>query len=158
VPDLRALRDTDVPDVLDLNEANVEMLSALDEDELRSLQSIADRFDVLEVDGAFAGFVVTMLPGAPYDSAYYRWFTERFDTFYYLDRIALHPDFRRQGLGGFVYDEIERVAAAQQRLCLEVNLQPRNVPSLAFHDRRGFVEIGQYGDEVHLVSLREKPL
>ncbi len=158
MPHLRPLRDTDVADVLALNEANVEMLSAMDEAELRSVQALADRFDVVDVDGAFAGFVVTMPPGAAYDSAYYAWFTERFDRFYYLDRIVLHPDFRRQGLGGFVYTEIEQVAAPYGRLCLEVNLVPRNDASLAFHSGRGFTEVGRYGDEAHLVALMEKPL
>ena len=38
----------------------------------------------------------------------------------------LHEDFRRRGLGGFVYDEVERVAAPYGRLALEVNLVPRN--------------------------------
>jgi predicted GNAT superfamily acetyltransferase len=158
VPDLRPLRDSDVADVLALNEANVEMLSAMDEDELRYLLGLTDRFDVLDVDGAFGGFVVTMGPGTGYDSQYYGRFATMFARFYYLDRIVLHPDFRRRGLGGFVYDEIERVAAPYGRLCLEVNLVPRNEGSLAFHAQRGFTEVGRYGDEAHLVSLMEKPL
>ena len=70
----------------------------------------------------------------------------------------VHPDFRRRGLGGFVYDEVERVAAAHGRLCLEVNLIPRNDASLAFHAGRGYIELDRFGDDVHLVSLMEKPL
>ena len=158
MPKLRPLRDADVADVLALNAANVEMLSPLDEPELQELAGRADRFDVLDVDGRFAGFVVTMTAGGDYDSPYYRWFSQNVDGFYYLDRIVLHPDFRRRGLGGFVYDEVERVAAPYGRLCLEVNLVPRNDASLAFHAGRGFVELGRLGDDVHLVSLMEKPL
>ena len=71
--------------------------------------------------------MVTFAPGAAYDSDNYRWFTERHRRgFYYLDRIVLHERFRRRGLGGFVYDEVERVAAPYGRLALEVNLVPRN--------------------------------
>jgi predicted GNAT superfamily acetyltransferase len=158
VPDLRPLRDTDVADVLTLNEANVVKLAPMDEARLHELRALADRFDVLEVDGAFAGFVVTFAPGATYDSENYRWFAARHRSFYYLDRIVLHEDFRRRGLGGFVYDEMERVAAPYQRLDLEVNLVPRNEVSLAFHARRGYVEVGRLGDEDHVVSLLEKPL
>jgi uncharacterized protein len=33
---------------------------------------------------------------------------------------------------------------------------PRNDASLAFHRARGYVEVGQLGDEDHLVSLLEK--
>ena len=161
MPDLRPLRDTDVAEVLTLNEANVEMLAAMDEARLHELRALADRFDVLDVDGAFAGFVMTFAPGSSYDSDNYRWFTrrhQRHGSFYYLDRIVLHESFRRQGLGGFVYDEIERVAAPYGRLSLEVNLVPRNDASLAFHAARGYVEVGRTGDERHLVSMREKPL
>lgn len=158
MPDLRPLRDTDVADVLTLNERNVVKLAPMDESRLHEVRDLADRFDVLDVDGAFAGFVVTFAPGAAYDSENYRWFSARHHRFYYLDRIVLHESFRRRGLGGFVYDEIERVAAPYRRLSLEVNLVPRNDASLAFHEARGYVEVGRLGDDEHLVSLMEKSL
>jgi predicted GNAT superfamily acetyltransferase len=158
VPDLRPLRDTDVADVLALNEANVSKLAAMDEARLYELKEQADRFDVIDVDGQFGGFVVTFAPGAQYDSENYRWFSARNRRFYYLDRIALHEKFRRRGFGSLVYDELERVAAPYGRLALEVNLVPRNEVSLAFHERRGYVEVGRLGDEQHLVAMLEKPL
>jgi predicted GNAT superfamily acetyltransferase len=161
VPELRPLRDADVPDVLALNHANVQMLAPMDEEHLRRLRSLADRFDVLESDGAFAGFVVTVSRDTAYDSDNFAWFHDRHrdgTDFYYLDRVVLDQRFRRQGLGGFVYDEIEAAAAPHGRLCLEVNLVPRNDPSLAFHASRGFVEVGQRGDEEHVVAMLEKPL
>lgn len=152
------MRDTDVPDVLALNERNVVMLAPMDEARLHEIRKLADRFDVLDVDGAFAGFVVTFGPDVPYDSDKYLWFSSRFTSFYYLDRIVLHEDFRRRGLGSFVYDEMERVATPYQRLTLEVNLAPRNDASLAFHGVRGYVEVGRLGDEEHMVAMMEKPL
>ena len=158
MPDLRQLRDTDVADVLMLNERNVVKLAPMDEARLHELRALADRFDVLDVDGAFAGFVITFGPGTTYDSDNYRWFAERHERFYYLDRIVLHEQFRRRGLGGFVYDEIERVAAPYTRLSLEVNLVPRNDASLASHEARGYKEVGRLGDEEHLVALMEKAL
>ena len=158
MPDLRPLRDTDVADVLTLNDANVVKLAPMDEARLNELRRLADRFDVLDVDGAFAGFVITFAPGAAYDSENYRWFSARHADFYYLDRIVLHEHFRRRGLGGFVYDEIESIAAPYQRLDLEVNLVPRNDASLAFHARRGYVEVGRLGQDDHVVSLMEKSL
>lgn len=160
VPDLRPLRETDVADVLMLNERNVVKLAPMDEERLHRHRETADRFDVLDVEGAFAGFVITFAPGVDYDSDNYRWFTDRHGSsgFYYLDRIVLHEGFRRRGLGGFVYDEIETVAAPYGRLSLEVNLVPRNEPSLAFHGERGFREVGRLGDDEHLVSMLEKKL
>jgi predicted GNAT superfamily acetyltransferase len=43
-------------------------------------------------------------------------------------------------------------------MCLEVNLDPPNEPSLAFHRRRGFVEVGQDTATGHRVSLMTKEL
>lgn len=159
MPLLRRIRDEDVEDVIALNHRNVEALAPMDADRLHELEAVADRFDVVEVDGEFGGFVVTFAAGTAYDSDNYRWFTDRHtDRFYYLDRIVLDDRFRRRGLGMFVYDEVEAVAAKHGRLTLEVNLVPRNEGSLAFHQRRGFVEVGRLGDEHHLVSLMEKDL
>lgn len=159
MPKLRRIRPADHAEVLALNQANVVKLAPMDEARLRQLDGWADRFDVIDVDGEFGGFVVTFAPGSAYDSENYRWFAERHDrSFYYLDRIVLADSHRRQGLGTFVYDELERVARRYGRLALEVNLVPRNDGSLAFHDRRGYVEVGRLGDAAHLVSLMEKEL
>jgi len=159
MPSLRPVAAPDYHHVLALNEQNVEALAAMDLPRLRELQGLADRFDVVEVDGELGGFVITFAPGTPYDSENYRWFTDRHDDrFYYLDRIVFDHRFRRRGLGSFVYEEVEQVAAKYDRLTLEVNLLPRNDISLAFHERRGFTEVGRLGDESHLVSLMEKDL
>lgn len=156
---LRPVADDDLADVLALNEAEVVMLAPMDETRFDVLRGLADRFDVIEVDGRFAGFVLTFAPGSAYDSENYRWFAQRHDDrFYYLDRIVLRADHRRRGLGSWVYDQVESVAAAYGRMTLEVNLVPRNDASLAFHDRRGYAEVGRLGDVDHLVSLREKTM
>ena len=159
MPKLRRIQPADHADVLALNQANVVKLAPMDEARLHQLDGWADRFDVIDVDGEFGGFVVTFAPGSAYDSENYRWFAERHGrSFYYLDRIVLADSHRRQGLGTFVYDELEHVARRYGRLALEVNLVPRNDGSLAFHDRRGYVEVGRLGDAAHLVSLMEKEL
>lgn len=158
---LRPVTDADADDVLALNEHEVEMLAPMDEDRFHAMRQSAHRFDVVQVDGTFGGFVITFAPGADHDSENYRWFSERSgggDDFYYLDRFVLHESQRRRGIGGRVYDDVESVAAGYGRLALEVNLVPRNEASLAFHASRGYVEVGQLGDPQHLVSLMEKAL
>jgi uncharacterized protein len=156
---LRPIDDDDIPPVLGLNERNVEVLAPMDEAKLVELRGLADRFDVVDVDGAFGGFVITFRSGTPYESDYYSWFGARYgNDFYYLDRIVLHEDFRRHGLGSFVYDEMEAVAAMHHRLTLEVNVEPPNDVSLAFHAGRGFKEVVRIGNETKVVALMEKPL
>ncbi|MGH8966961.1 MAG: GNAT family N-acetyltransferase, partial [Actinomycetes bacterium] len=136
---LRPITGDDYTLVLALNEVNVDLLAPLDANRLAWLVGIADHADVIEVDGGFAGFVITFGPGTPYDSENYHWFTERYGhDFYYLDRIVVDDAFRRQGLGSFVYDAMEQAASGHGRLALEVNLEPPNETSLAFHKARGY--------------------
>lgn len=158
-PRLRPIDDADVPVVLDLNERDVELLSPLDADRLEQLRGWADRADVIDVDGDVAGFVITFAPGTAYDSPNYTWFGERYGTdFAYLDRIVIAEPFRRRGLGRFVYDELEGAARPRGRMTLEVNVDPPNVGSLAFHAARGYAEVGRQGEPGHLVALMAKPL
>lgn len=151
---LRPMTDDDVPAVLQLNHDHVELLAPMDADRLTLLRGWASRADVIECDGQTAGFVLVFAPGTDYDSENYLWFSERFgDRFDYLDRIVISDAFRRRGLASAVYDEIEAAAAARGRLVLEVNVDPPNEPSLAFHRGRGFVEVGRLGPPGHRVSL-----
>lgn len=110
-----------------------------------------------------AGFCLVLAPGADYDSMNYAWFSQRYDDFIYLDRVAIDAAFQRQGLGQRMYAEVERLAGelvpGAAHFTLEVNLRPRNDQSLAFHHGLGFEEVGQHEtDYGTLVSLMAKPL
>jgi predicted GNAT superfamily acetyltransferase len=154
---LRPMSDADLGRVLRLNADHVDLLSELDLDRLLLLRSWASRSDVVVCDGELAGFVLVFSPGSPYDSPNYRWFAAAYgEQFDYLDRIVVDDRFRRRGLAGAVYDEVEGTAARRGRLVLEVNLDPPNVPSLAFHRARGYLEVGRLGDPGHVVSLMAK--
>ena len=109
--------------------------------------------------GRFAGFVLTFMSGADYDGENFAWFGERYDDFCYLDRVVVHEDFRRQGLGTHLYDVLEEHAARTTPwFTLEVNLDPPNLPSLAFHRSRGFEEVGRRGSPGHVVTMMAKSL
>lgn len=157
---VRPLEERDLAAVLALNELEVEKLAPMDEARLREIHAVADRFDVVELDSAFVGFVVTIPPRAAYDSAHYRWFAERYgDDYYYLDRVVLSEASRRRGLGAQLYRALEARAAAYGRLTLEVNTDPPNHVSLAFHTARGYQPVGELSDDVgHRRALMVKEL
>jgi predicted GNAT superfamily acetyltransferase len=156
---LRPIVPADHAAVLARNEAHVELLSPLDEPRLVALLGLADLGCVVEHDGHDVGFVLTFAGGAAYDSENYRWFSARHESFYYLDRVVVDPSVRRSGLGTRVYDEIEdRARTLAPIMCLEVNADPPNEPSLAFHHGRGYVEVGQQLAGDHVVSLLVKEL
>lgn len=150
---LRPITSRDVAYVLALNEADVELLAPLSAARLEQLQEWADLACVIDAGEGPVGFVLTFASGTPYDSPNYAWFAARYPDFYYLDRIVLAPSARRGGLGGRVYDEVAH-RAGDRPFCLEVNADPPNEPSLAFHAARGFVEVGRLGEPGHVVSLQ----
>jgi predicted GNAT superfamily acetyltransferase len=151
---LRPITDADHGFVLALNERNVELLAPMDGDRLAYLLARAHRGDVIEVDGDPAGFVITFGPGTDYDGLNYAWFAELYGRdFYYLDRVVIDGRFRRRGLGAAAYDELERSAVPHGRMVLEVNSEPANEPSLAFHRGRGYVDVGTRGEPGHRVAM-----
>lgn len=144
---LRPLRvddDAELAAVLALNNDAVPAVNSLTSERLRELASMARHADVvLDESDAVLGLVVVLPRGAAYASPLYAWFTERFASYLYLDRIVVDPAVRRHGVGAFVYDQMEQRARPDGRLVCEVNLRPPNPVSLAFHAARGYVEVGR---------------
>ena len=158
-PLLRPLTDADADAVLALNHEVVHKLAPLDGDRYRWFLAEAELAWAAELDGQLAGFVLVLAPGLDYPSDNYRWFSQRWEVFCYLDRIAVAASARRTGVGTAIYDAVEAHAAAEGRpVLLEVNVDPPNDASLAFHAGRGYQEVGRLRhDDGKVVSLQAKP-
>jgi uncharacterized protein len=143
---LRPIGDADLPAVVALNELEVPRVGPLGGAGLAALMASCD-LAVLAEDsaGSLAGFVLALAPGRDYASENYRFFSRRATDFLYVDRVAVAPRARRQGVATALYGAVEARAREQgrQEVTCEVNLRPPNPGSLAFHRRLGFVEVGQ---------------
>ena len=149
--------------VVELNDAEVPQVGHLGVDGLAPLLSHAALALVATVEGGqLGGFLVAVASGEAYGSDNYRWFERRGTDHLYVDRIAVASSARRRGIGDVLYDVVEEVARRQRReeVTCEVNLEPPNPGSLAFHQRRGFVEVGQQDTDggEKTVALLAKPL
>ena len=139
------LSSRDLAEVLVLNNEAVPAVNELDATRLARLRVLATYAFGIRTPAhqGLAGFCLAFTPGAPYESLNYRWFSARYDSFTYLDRIVIHPSLRGQGLGSACYGELERrIAGSTPWLFCEVNIRPRNDGSLRFHHRLGFTEAG----------------
>ncbi|MEM6762024.1 MAG: GNAT family N-acetyltransferase [Pseudomonadota bacterium] len=98
-----------------------------------------------------AGLVLTLPSGITYASLNYRWFSNRFDRFLYVDRVVVDAAARGLGVGRLLYGETIAYAkaAGYPRVCSEVNLDPPNPGSIAFHDKLGFRRIHERVNEEH---------
>lgn len=137
----RPARPDDFAAVHALNAAAVPAVSAVDVGEIERLAGIGT-CTVVDLEGGVAAFLVTLGPGADYESVNYRFFAERHDDFLYVDRIVVAPHAQGHGLGRRLYDLAVGSTHAPV-LCAEVNVRPRNDASLAFHERYGFVAVGE---------------
>ncbi len=137
---LRDFAASDLSAALALNNAAVPAVNPHDAASLEELVGWADRAWVADVDGSLGGLLVTFAPGAPYSSTNYRWLSERFDRFRYVDRVVVSSHHRGLGIGRALYDGLERHARANgaSLLLCEVNVQPPNPQSLGFHAAVGW--------------------
>jgi predicted GNAT superfamily acetyltransferase len=147
--------------VLELNNAHTPHVNALNDEEFAWLVAHAAYFRVaVDADG-LAGFVLCVPHGVAYWSANYKWFTERFERFLYLDRVVVAPRTRRSGVGRALYDDLHRSCAGRwPRVTLEVNLRPPNPASISFHEAMGYRAVGvrEYADGANAVQMFERPL
>ena len=160
-PNVRNIEIADLARVLEINNANTPGVSELTMSELET--DIENCLHALAIDnehGEVCAFCITFAPDAPDAGANHQWFAERFESFVYLDRIAIDSTHQNLGLGALLYQTVEQRmldSAEHSLLCCEVNLEPPNPGSLRFHKRIGFAEVGQHSPQQgYVVSLLQK--
>lgn len=157
---IRATTEADLPAILRLNAEWQHVTSPLDGAALAHLHAHAAYHRVAEVDGEVVAFLLAFGPDVPYDSPNYRWFEANSAEFLYIDRVVVAGDHQRGGFGEKLYRDLEEYArtSGAGRLVCEVDIEPLNAASDAFHRRRGFVEVGTQWlpGGAKRVSLRER--
>ena len=145
-PIVRNIVSTDVTRVLEINNANTPGVSELTLSELET--DMKNCLYALAIDnehGEVCAFCITFAADAPDAGANHQWFADRYESFVYLDRIAINSNHQNRGLGALLYQSVEQLmldSAEHLLLCCEVNLEPPNPGSLRFHKRIGFTEVG----------------
>ena len=129
-------------DVLALNNAHAMELSLLDANELASL--LGSAFYARSI-GSVDAFLLAFDEKATYDSPNYLWFRDRYPRFVYVDRVVVAPAARRRGLARVLYSDLfHHATEARHRVVVcEVNVEPSNPASDAFHAALGFSEVGR---------------
>lgn len=156
---LRDATPHDFEAVVRLNAEWEHVTSPLDRAAVARLHEQSAYHRVVASGSGVVAFLLGIGPGEAYDSPNYRWFDARFREFLYIDRIVVSSAVQRAGLGAVLYDDVRDFAAhrGMRRLVCEVDVEPMNEPSHAFHVRRGFTEVGTQwvADGKKRVSLRE---
>lgn len=141
---LRPLIAADAAELAVLNDDAAPAVPVTAADDLARLVGLAALALGLERDGRLVGFVIAMQPATAYESENYRYFEARGVDHLYVDRIVIAAAERGSGLGAVLYRAVFAAARQQGRreVTCEVNLDPPNPGSLAFHERLGFRSVG----------------
>lgn len=141
---VRPLSAADASELQPLNDAAAPAVPITAASELETLIGLSALALGIEHEGHLVGFVLALPPGAAYESENYRYFESRDVDHLYVDRIVIDEAERGRGLGAVLYDAVFAAAREQGRaeVTCEVNLDPPNPGSLAFHRRLGFRELG----------------
>lgn len=138
--------DFDRAAVLALNDRHLVETGPLSPAELDRLLALA--FFALaprDAEGRLQGFVTALEQGADWPSLNYAWFAARHARFVYVDRIITAPEARGQGVARALYEAVFAAAraAGHDRVGAEVNVDPPNPASLAFHAALGFEPVAE---------------
>lgn len=145
---IRTMKSLDYASILELNNANTPAVSDLTLEKLESLVQKSVYTWVVEVNDSLAGFCIVLSPGVDYQSDNYRWVSERYSEFLYLDRVVISDQHQGKGYGRKLYEHwFKEASSSSLPLILEVNVKPRNEGSLIFHEKMGFKPVGEQDTE-----------
>lgn len=157
--EIRDITEADLPALLALNNSEAEAVNELTPDafEGRLRNAYAAR---MLADGS--GFLLAFDHATPPQSPNHAWFTARESYFAYVDRVVVAAHARGRGVASALYDDLAAIARADKigLLVCEVNLEPLNEVSMAFHERRGFTIAGESLDHRYGKRVRylRKPI
>lgn len=138
---IRSVSSADEPAILALNNEHAVELSWLEPERLASL--LGRSFYARRI-GAIEAFIMTFDQDADYDSPNFIWFRRRYPRFVYVDRVVVAKSARGRGHARRLYEALfERARQAGHTIVTcEVNAEPANPASDAFHASLGFTEVG----------------
>lgn len=138
----RPMDDDDLAWMHALNQEHAVELSSMTLDDFTELAERAFYAGVVDPD---AGFLLAFDKKPAPESPNFDWFQARYEDTVYIDRIAVAANERRKGHAAALYEDLFRAARAAgfAQIGCEVNIDPPNPASDAFHAALGFEPVGE---------------
>ena len=139
---IRPAEATDLDAILALNAAALVETGPLDETGLARLLAEAFRASIA---APADGFLIALDQSSRIEGPNFAWFRARHARFVYVDRVVVSPAARGRGLARALYEDLFRKAAEAGHAVVtcEVNAEPPNPASDAFHAALGFLPVGE---------------
>ena len=144
----------DILSIYSINQANTPEVGSLKSiGKLKELLHMSSLVLVARINNEIIGFVICFQAGEAYTSLNYKFISKKAKNFVYIDRIAIKKNYRRSGIGKSLYELIFNYSEKfDLPIYCEVNTKPKNQPSLDFHKKIGFFEIGSNDFKDHSVA------
>jgi len=148
VVEMQTINQENIPEVGDLSEL----------EDFRARVNWSENIFVYKWKDVIKAFVLCMREGQAYNSPNYQYISDRYQKFFYVDRIAVQEKFRRKGIAEKIYSTvINKGKENNLDILCEVNTRPPNEASMAFHQKMGFVEVGTNDFEKNSVVYLRRP-
>jgi predicted GNAT superfamily acetyltransferase len=137
---VRAATLGDLSDILKINSQSTPGVARLSDDEVAGILDASPCVRVAMTGSQVVGYVIAYPSDSSYGGEEFTWVRDRYETFLYVDQVAVASGLRGAGLGAQLYRDVEQWARARRipLLACEVNLRPANPGSLRFHRRHGY--------------------
>ena len=148
VQEMHCINQENTPEVGDVS--NIE--------DFKALVDWSEHIFVHKSEEVIKAFVLCMREGNSYHSENYKHVSKLFPRFLYVDRIAVQENFRRKGIAEKIYSKVISTGKdINLDILCEVNTRPSNEPSLVFHEKMGFEEVGTNDFEKNSVVYLRRP-
>ena len=142
---VRPIDSRDLAAIVALNNAHAREIGLTDESGFARLIAQAAHATAIGAQGDPEAFLIAFDHDTPVQGPNHAWFLDRRPRFLYVDRVCVAARSRKQGLARALYADAFAVARGRglPLVCCEVNLDPPNPASDAFHAALGFAAVGQ---------------
>ena len=145
---IKTVDKSDFDFLLSLNQKNLPEVSSTDLVGMSYFLKNSSYFKIILHNNHPVGFCIGLMPGKDYSSENYIWINKKCNSFIYVDRIVIDEKYRNRGIGSYFYTHLAETYCGQvESITCEVNILPYNKPSINFHKKYGFKEIGQKDTE-----------
>ena len=158
---LRDAEHSDIDKIVRINESAIPAVNYVSYNEFEWFLHRKLYFKIAENShGAISGFLLVLPSGLDYKSLNYKWFSGRYEKFAYIDRIVIMDEFKKNGIGKSLYQDLEKNISEYELIACEFNIEPPNPISKKFHESLNYENVGYQltENETKKVSLMIKKI
>ena len=141
---------SDLSEILSLNQKAMPAVSFMDEKSLNYFYNVSEYFKLIKhgKENKIYGFLIGLTDSLSYKSENYLWFSKRYSSFMYVDRIVIQEDSLGLGCGTLLYNDLIDYSKGKfKNIICEYNIKPMNLISKNFHKKFGFKRVGKQRTE-----------